>query len=256
MGSKQLPGQASSKQAGSSKITAARSGTHVSIAALSLPPGVSGDVKGELVACVEALHWKYRQPPQQVQLRISWWGAPTGTDAVVPFHASRGAGAAFPLTSGPRFLVRYLRDMGTLSVGIEECPSGRTVGIISIDTSLVDVTRPLEASVPCLGPNKQVLATAHVSLRIKYSQLLSSFEMAEHLASADKGLPLYPLPSVTSGRTQAAAEQARMAAPSDSDSAVSTVVAGARTLAPAPAGAPGAGASGMLPRCVPLLDVS
>jgi hypothetical protein len=256
MGPKLSPERASNKQAGSSKSKAARSGTHVSIAALSLPPGVSGDIKGELVACVEALHWKYRQPPQQVQLRICWWGAPTGTDAVVPFHASRGAGAAFPLTSGPRFLVRYLRDMGTLSVGIEECPSGRTIGTVSIDTSLVDVTRPLEASVPCLGANKQVLATADVSLRIKYSQLLSSFEMAEHLASADKGLPLYRLPSATNSRTQAAAAGAAARVAGPSDTVVSTFVTGAVTAAPAPAAVPGTGANGMLPRCVPLLGVS
>lgn len=250
MDPKLSPGEASSKQAGSSKSKAAGSGTHVSIAALSLPPGVSGEVKGELVACIEALHWKYRQPPQQVQLRICWWGAPAGTDAVVPFHASRGAGAAFPVTSGPRFLVRYLRDMVTLSVGIEECPSGRTIGTVSIDTSLVDVTRPLEASVPCLGANKQVLATADVSLRIRYSQLLSSFEMAEHLASADKGLPLYPLPSATNSRTHTAAEQAAAAAgvAGPSITAASTVVTGALT---APAAVPVAGAGGVLSRCAP-----
>lgn len=192
----------------SSKADKHAHGAHVSIASLSLPPGVSGDVKGELVACVEALHWKYRQPPQ-VQLRICWWGAAVGADTVVPFHASRGAGAAFPVASGPRFLVRYLRDMGSLTVSIEECPNGRTIGTLSMDTSNVDVTRPLVASVPCLGANKQVLATADVSLRIHYSQLLSSFEMAEHLASADKALPLYP---VTDSRRQAPAEGTAAAA--------------------------------------------
>lgn len=142
----------------SSKGKQPPSTTHVSIAALTLPPGVPGEVKGELVACVEALHWKFRQPPAQVQLRIVWWGAPAGTEAVVPFHASRGAGAAFPVTSGPRFLVRYLRDMGSLSVGIEECPSGRTIGTVLLDTSRIDVTRPLQVRVgrthppPCCPP--------------------------------------------------------------------------------------------------------
>lgn len=139
-----------------------------------------------------------------------------GTDTVVPFHASRGAGAAFPVTSGPRFLVRYLRDMGSLTVSIEECPNGRTIGTLSMDTSNVDVTRPLVASVPCLGANKQVLATADVSLRIHYSQLLSSFEMAEHLASADKALPLYP---VTDSRRQATAEGTQAALPGTASAA-------------------------------------
>lgn len=185
---------------------------HVLLAPLSLPPGVLGEVKGELVACVDALHWRYRQPPQQVQLRICWWGAPAGADAVVPFHASRGAGAAFPVTSGPRFLLRYLRDLGTLSLAIEECPSGRLIGTLSLDTSRVDVTRPLVArALPCLGANNQQLATVDVSLRVSYSQLLSSFEMAEHLASADKGLPLYPLPAPPSSSSSAPQQQAAAA---------------------------------------------
>lgn len=230
-----------------------KTAAHVSIASLTLAPGVAGEVKGELVACVEALHWKFRQPPQQVQLRISWWGAPAGSDTVVPFHSTRGAGAAFPLTSGPRFLVRYLRDMGTLVVGVEECPSGRSIGTLAIDTSSVDVSRPLVASVPCLGANKQLLATADVSLRIRYSQLLSSFEMAEHLASADQGLPLYPLSSATahnasSSRRQTAAsdggaaggrsqqkQQQQRPSPAAAASAGATVVTGA-TVATTPSG--------------------
>jgi hypothetical protein len=113
--------------------------------------------------------------------------------------------------------------MGTLSVGIEECPSARVIGTVSLDTSQVDVSRPLELSVPCLGANKQVLATADVSLRIRYSQLLSSFEMAEHLASADKALPLYPLASVPNSRHQPPAGEAAAAG----ITATTTVITGA-----------------------------
>jgi hypothetical protein len=38
---------------------------HVKIASLTLPPDVQGEVRGELVVCVE-LAWNYRKPPQQV----------------------------------------------------------------------------------------------------------------------------------------------------------------------------------------------
>jgi hypothetical protein len=38
---------------------------HVKIASLTLPPEVPGEVRGELVVCVE-LAWNYRKPPQQV----------------------------------------------------------------------------------------------------------------------------------------------------------------------------------------------
>jgi hypothetical protein len=86
--------------------------------------------------------------------------------------------------------------MGSLVLSIEEAPSGRQVGCIGVDTRTLDVGRPAEASLPLLDANQQTLGTADVRLAVTYSQLLSSFEMAEHLASADRGgLPLYPLPA-------------------------------------------------------------
>ncbi|KAF6256831.1 hypothetical protein COO60DRAFT_1627040 [Scenedesmus sp. NREL 46B-D3] len=166
---------------------------HVKIASLTLPPDVQGEVRGELVVCVE-LVWNYRKPPQQVQLRVRWWGATA--DTVVPFHATRGAGAAFPLTSGPRYLARYLKDMGCAVLTVEECPSGRPVGSITVDVSGLDVSKPVEANVPLKGSNGQVLASAAVSMRVHYSALLSSFELNEHLATTDRQLPLYPVPAV------------------------------------------------------------
>jgi hypothetical protein len=133
-------------------------------------------------------------PVLQVQLRVRWWGA--AADTVVPFHATRGAGAAFPLTSGPRYLSRYLKDMGCAVLTVEECPSSRPIGTSSVDISCLDVSKPIEASVPLKGSNGQVLATAAVSMRVHYNALLSSFELNEHLATTDRQLPLYPVPAV------------------------------------------------------------
>jgi hypothetical protein len=214
---------------------------------------VAGEVKGELSAAVLRLHWRYRQPPTQLQLRIRWWGAPPGAagDTVVPFHAERGAGAAFPLTCGPRYLVRYLADMRSLALAVEECPSGRVVGMVGVDVTRLDVSRPVEASLPLLGASQQVLATADVRLAMRYSQLLSSFEMAEHMAGSERtALPLYPLPVAlapgasgsSSGAKPAAGatqQQQAQAATGAAGGDTSTVVSGARTAA----AAPGAGSS-------------
>jgi hypothetical protein len=70
------------------------------------------------------------------------------------------------------------------------------VGTISVDISCLDVSKPIEASLPLKGSNGQVLATAAVSMRVHYSALLSSFELNEHLATTDRQLPLYPVPAV------------------------------------------------------------
>jgi hypothetical protein len=69
----------------------------------------------------------------------------------------------------------------------------------------LDVSKPLEASVPLKGSNGQVLATAAVSMRVHYSAVLSSFESNEHLATTDRQLPLYPVPAVQQQQQQAAA---------------------------------------------------
>jgi hypothetical protein len=160
----------------------------------------------------------------QVQLRVRWWGATA--DTVVPFHATRGAGAAFPLTSGPRYLSRYLKDMARAVLIVEECPSSRPVGTITVDISCLDVSKPVEASVPLKGSNGQVLATAAVSMRVHYSALLSSFEMNEHLATTDRQLPLYPVPAVQQQRQQQQPGAAATTAAGKADAAGSGAVVG------------------------------
>jgi hypothetical protein len=164
---------------------------HVKITTITLPPNVPSDVKGEVVVGVETLTWECRGAPDNLQLRIKWWGNES-EETLVPFHPSRGAGATFPVVTGPKQLVRYLRDMATLVLSLEECPSGKPIGTITIPVHKLDVTKPISSHYPLLGLKDQVLARAAVSARIIYTGLMSSFEMNEHLASTDKGLPLYP----------------------------------------------------------------
>lgn len=175
-------------------------GPDVKIASITLPPDVKGEVKGELVICFHSLHWKYRKPPPQVQVRFRWWGSTA--DTVVPFHSSRGAGAAFPVTCGPRYLSRYLKDMGSLTAHLEECPSGRSVGTVTVEVSQLDIGRPLETNMPCYGAHQQLLATADLSMRVGFTNMITSFEMNEHLASTDKQLPLYPVPGLEGAKSR------------------------------------------------------
>ena len=164
---------------------------HVKITTVTIPPNIAGEVKGEVVVGVERLTWECRGSPDNIQLRIKWWGNDS-EETVVPFHPSRGAGATYPVVTGPKQLARYLRDTATLVLALEECPSGKHIGTISIPVHKLDVTKPIIADYPLLGLKEQVLARAAISARILYTGLLSSFEMNEHLASTDKALPLYP----------------------------------------------------------------
>eukprot|EP00775_Hariotina_reticulata_P002188 gene2187-biopygen3721 len=197
--------QAAGAQTRNSSMNSTTQPAHIIIAPLALPPGIQSDIKGEVIVYVEKLHWNFRKPPQQVQIRLKWWGSTTET--VVPFHSSKGAGAAFPLTSGPRYLSRYLKDMGTLVVDVEQCPSCAALGTISVDLGHLDVSKPIEANLPLSGRSNQLLATADVSMRVRYSHLLSSFELNEHLASTDRKLPLYPLPAPSKQQRQQQQQQ-------------------------------------------------
>ncbi|KAI8475817.1 MAG: hypothetical protein J3K34DRAFT_516995 [Monoraphidium minutum] len=181
---------------------------HVKISPTSLPPLVEGDVKGELSVCVSNLEWaSARGAPRAAQLRVKWWGE-AGEGTAVPLHAGRGgAGAAFPVACGPKLLIRYLRDAGSLALALEECPSGRQVGALSLPLAAAHAAAPLAASLPVLGARGQALGRADVVLQVRYSGALSSFEMNEHLASTERGLPLYP-PTAAGGAAAAPAPAA------------------------------------------------
>lgn len=177
---------------------------HVKIAPLSLPPLVEGQVKGELVVQCNSIAWaSMKSPPAAggaVQLRITFWGE-QGAGTVVPLHPNRGAGAAFPVRCGPKYLARYLTDMGSLTCTLEHCPGGEPIGTMAVDVSRLDVSRPLrQESVPVVSVSNggagggKVLGQASVALRINYSAVLSSFELNEHLATESSKLPLYPSP--------------------------------------------------------------
>jgi hypothetical protein len=165
-------------------------------------------VKGELVVSVpgNGLRWAIRSPPAHAQLRIAWWGE-QGSGTVVPLHPNRGAGAAFPVRCGPKHLARYLHDMGTLTCAVEECPSGATVGQLSIEVARLDVSRALSLeALPIVSSKGKVVGHAAVALHISYSGgALSSFELNEHLAAESSRLPLYPSPTKNRGGSGGAA---------------------------------------------------
>lgn len=169
---------------------------HIKIADASLPPQVEGSIKGELTVGLEALQWEpsFKSRPLHLQLRLKWWGQqPPGT--IVPLHKTRGAGAAFPLRCGPTHLARYLRDMGTLTCSVEDCPGGRALGSVTVEVAHLSATAPLAAVAPVVSSSGQVLGRASMALRVDYSIVLSSFEMNEHLASNETSMALYPSPA-------------------------------------------------------------
>lgn len=140
--------------------------THVKISSTSLPPLVEGEINGEVVVSINSVAWlSPKGAPRTAQLRIKWWGEP-GDGTVVQLHPTRGAGATFPVCCGPKFLIRYLRDMGSLVLSLEECLGSRTVGVVTINLAAAHASHPLVATLPVLGVRQQVLGQVDVVLQV------------------------------------------------------------------------------------------
>lgn len=191
---------------------------------ISLPPLVDGPVRGLLRLRLGEVSWAAPDTPDDgpVEVSIAWWGAGSADTVQLPGPAgacgsgSSGgssaadlAGVAFPLRTGPKYLTRYLRDMGALTIKVTAAgqtaarhAASATVGLLALD-----VDAPISGSFPLVltssqaaGPHADgtpsVVGSMHVCLELDYAcggvddahdgavALLSSFELNEHLASS------------------------------------------------------------------------
>jgi hypothetical protein len=85
--------------------------------AVTLPPGVKGKGRAELVVAVGNFVWQgVGKKPLTVSVLVRWWGQST-PGLVIQLPASDSTEAcSFPVVVSPRHLIRYLRDMGTLAL--------------------------------------------------------------------------------------------------------------------------------------------
>lgn len=123
---------------------------------ISLPPLVDGPERGALRLSLGALSWAeaapahLRQRGTNVAARVAWWGDASGGDLLPlpPPAAAAAAGLSFQLRTGPKYLTRYLRDMGALTITIEAAPGSKGDGSSSsappaADAGEADAAQPL-----------------------------------------------------------------------------------------------------------------
>ena len=109
--------------------------------AVSLPPLVGGPVRGALRLSLGAVRWSEAAPADLCQhtgdlgARLAWWGDGSGGDLVPLPPPADGSGEmapaclSFELRTGPKYLTRYLKDMGALTITIEAAPSSASSGL-------------------------------------------------------------------------------------------------------------------------------
>ena len=177
----------------------------------ALPPGVTGRVKGEIYCRFGNIRTgrsgKDSLPNQPTLISVRWWG-----DAGPPLQLNLAPGtmdeAVFPLSCGPKHLTRYLRDMSTLVLVLEEAYTHAPMGRCSVDIRYMDVGKPVSGTFPVLMPQDvggktsgaradsrlasagtifRHVGTIDVHMEIGYhpASNISSFEINEHLAAQE-----------------------------------------------------------------------
>ena len=101
----------------------------------------------------------------------------------------------YPVNCSPKNMTRYFHDASSLTIEILDAhrDTQRPVGKTVVELKGVDVTSPLDRTLPVAAANGKVLGHIAVGLHVSYLPVVSSFEMAEHLAATDVTLPLYPI---------------------------------------------------------------
>ena len=158
----------------------------------SLPPGIPGTPKGEILLQFRWTGAPRRDPPGSQQAAVTWWGQ-RRPRKVVDLQTAADTGLVYSITCGPKAFSRYLRDMQQLKIEyIVHANSIKASTVTGIDVSKLDLSKSTTSRTPITASDGRLLGTAVVSISISYSHLVSSFEMNEHLASVDCNMPLFP----------------------------------------------------------------
>eukprot|EP00873_Tetraselmis_striata_P005898 jgi/Tetstr1/426162/TSEL_016489.t1 len=165
---------------------------------VSLPPDVAGPERGVLEIRVDNLRWDLPGAPSNVQARVRWWGD-AGEGSVIklrPRPSGRDSHTCrFPVRCGPKPMRKYLKDMASLVLIVEDSRQHAQKGMVSVDVRMLDMQTPMVGCYPIVGHNKRALGRLDVRASLTFHPaVVSSFEMNEYLAANDSTLPLYPLP--------------------------------------------------------------
>lgn len=106
---------------------------------VSLPPDVAGPERGVLEIRVDNLRWDLPGAPSNVQARVRWWGD-AGEGSVIklrPRPSGRDSHTCrFPVRCGPKPMRKYLKDMASLVLIVEDSRQHAQKGAPTVSAAL------------------------------------------------------------------------------------------------------------------------
>lgn len=120
---------------------------------LNLPPGITGQQRGELQCRLGPFKLRARRQgdtDQPLLAHFTFWGHKGPDYALKVDQASSSSTARFPISCGPKGFTRYLQDMQSLVIHVEDAYSHFPLGKAVVDVSLLSETQPITGTFPLL----------------------------------------------------------------------------------------------------------
>lgn len=143
------------------------------VAGLTLPPKVVGEVSGHLVMKVDEVLWA-RKPPGEVSAVVMWWGGeePTTfrpTDVSQEHVRKRNAGVIYEIRTSLALFEKYLRKCISLEIAMAD-KYGMPIGCVSVPNLYQMITIcPYQGYYPIINNFGNRIGDLHVSFNLRMS---------------------------------------------------------------------------------------
>ncbi|XP_034245875.1 uncharacterized protein LOC117647966 [Thrips palmi] len=143
------------------------------VAGLTLPPKVVGDVSGHLVMKVDEVLWA-RKPPGEVSAVVLWWGGeePTTfrpTDVAQETIRKRNTGVIYEIRTSPALFEKYLHKCGSLEIAMAD-KYGMPIGCVSVPNLWqMFGSCPYQGYYPIVNNFGNRIGDLHVSFNLRMS---------------------------------------------------------------------------------------
>ena len=170
----------------------------------TLPPGVRGAQRGELLLSIDELALAAPWASGACGVRIKWWGEPGDGTVLLPSQpgCAPQTPTGYAINCGPEQLARYLADMRVLVLDVLDlaAPAPHALGHAYLHLSEAHFGAPLCETLAVYTEAEEELAQLRVSLLVRFApgagaSLNSSVELPSRLPHrlSSRPLPLRPL---------------------------------------------------------------
>ncbi|XP_048589193.1 C2 domain-containing protein 3 isoform X3 [Nematostella vectensis] len=162
----------------------------------SLPPAVDGQLRCFLRVSVSKVTWTVRHPPDDVGIRVKWWGEQGDSALLRPVKKKAGVvktdwtSVRYPICSGPKQFSAYLKDMGTLVLDMVHGPAKLLLGQASVpNIADLSASYPIKGFFPVMSVSQPSSKVAEIYVSVKFESVSAAYNrLSSSIPTTDTGL--------------------------------------------------------------------